>query len=178
MRILCVLPVIHQDMLFVALYNGFPAWPTYTSQPFAICHSSVTLTLVYHQFPPSTRIQTFLLLMHLLPHSLTSVSPLLYSQSVMLLVLLVSCTLMAGETISEEYKLEYGTDKIEMHKGAVGPDDRVLVVDDLIATGGTLGAGIKLIGDSMPRGHAIRRGECLLLQAGCCSGSKFTSRKF
>ena len=54
---------------------------------------------------------------------------------------------MAGETISEEYKLEYGTDKIEMHKGAVGPGDRVLVEDDIIATGGTLGAGIRLIGE-------------------------------
>ena len=63
-----------------------------------------------------------------------------------------------------------------MHKGAVGPDDRVLVVDDLIATGGTLGAGIKLIGESMPREHAvrhaIRQGECILLQAGCYFGSK------
>lgn len=52
----------------------------------------------------------------------------------------------AGETISEEYSLEYGTDKIEMHLGAVGPGDKVLLVDDLVATGGTLGAGIRLIG--------------------------------
>ncbi|CAI7865039.1 unnamed protein product [Closterium sp. NIES-53] len=49
-------------------------------------------------------------------------------------------------TISEEYTLEYGTDKIEMHLGAVGPEDKVLLVDDLVATGGTLGAGIRLIG--------------------------------
>lgn len=52
---------------------------------------------------------------------------------------------LPGETISEEYALEYGTDKIEMHKGAVGPGDKVLLVDDLVATGGTLGAGIRLI---------------------------------
>eukprot|EP00897_Mesotaenium_endlicherianum_P007427 jgi/Mesen1/6712/ME000344S05995 len=52
---------------------------------------------------------------------------------------------LPGETISEEYSLEYGTDKIEMHKGAVGPEDKVLLVDDLVATGGTLGAGIRLI---------------------------------
>ncbi|GJP43764.1 hypothetical protein CLOM_g3182 [Closterium sp. NIES-68] len=52
---------------------------------------------------------------------------------------------LPGETISEEYALEYGTDKIEMHLGAVGPDDKVLLVDDLVATGGTLGAGIRLL---------------------------------
>ena len=49
--------------------------------------------------------------------------------------------------ISEEYSLEYGTDKIEMHVGAVQPNDRVLIVDDLIATGGTLCAAAKLIGE-------------------------------
>ena len=55
--------------------------------------------------------------------------------------------LLPGETISEEYSLEYGTDKIEMHLGAVSPGDRVLLVDDLVATGGTLGAGIRLLGE-------------------------------
>lgn len=49
--------------------------------------------------------------------------------------------------IAEEYALEYGTDKIEMHVGAVEPNDRALVVDDLIATGGTLCAAVKLIGE-------------------------------
>jgi adenine phosphoribosyltransferase len=49
--------------------------------------------------------------------------------------------------ISEEYSLEYGTDKIEMHVGAVQANDRALVVDDLIATGGTLCAAVKLIGE-------------------------------
>jgi adenine/guanine phosphoribosyltransferase-like PRPP-binding protein len=51
--------------------------------------------------------------------------------------------------ISEEYSLEYGTDKIEMHVGAVQPNDRALIVDDLIATGGTLCAATKLIGELM-----------------------------
>ena len=40
-------------------------------------------------------------------------------------------------TISEEYELEYGTDAIEMHKDAIIDGDRVLIVDDLLATGGT-----------------------------------------
>ncbi|OIV97664.1 hypothetical protein TanjilG_12421 [Lupinus angustifolius] len=52
---------------------------------------------------------------------------------------------LPGEVISEEYSLEYGTDKIEMHVGAVQPGERALVVDDLIATGGTLSAAIKLL---------------------------------
>ncbi|PKA54290.1 Adenine phosphoribosyltransferase 1 [Apostasia shenzhenica] len=52
---------------------------------------------------------------------------------------------LPGEVISEDYSLEYGTDKMEMHVGAVQPKDRALVIDDLIATGGTLCAAIKLI---------------------------------
>ena len=52
----------------------------------------------------------------------------------------------SGEVISEEYSLEYGTDIMEMHVGAVQPGDRALVIDDLIATGGTLCAAIKLLG--------------------------------
>ncbi|KAK7310813.1 hypothetical protein RJT34_08557 [Clitoria ternatea] len=52
---------------------------------------------------------------------------------------------LPGEVISEEYSLEYGTDKMEMHVGAVQPGERALVIDDLIATGGTLCAAIKLL---------------------------------
>ncbi|KAI6689105.1 hypothetical protein NL676_025933 [Syzygium grande] len=52
---------------------------------------------------------------------------------------------LPGEVISEEYSLEYGTDTMEMHVGAVQPGDRALIVDDLIATGGTLCAAIKLL---------------------------------
>ncbi|CAL5355947.1 unnamed protein product [Camellia sinensis] len=52
---------------------------------------------------------------------------------------------LPGEVISEKYILEYGTDCLEMHIGAVEPDERALVVDDLIATGGTLCAAMNLL---------------------------------
>lgn len=42
--------------------------------------------------------------------------------------------------------MEYGTDKMEMHVGAVEAGEKALIIDDLIATGGTLGAAIKLLG--------------------------------
>jgi adenine phosphoribosyltransferase len=44
-----------------------------------------------------------------------------------------------------EYSLEYGTDALEMHKHSIAPGKRVLVVDDVIATGGTVGAAIDLV---------------------------------
>ncbi|KAK2649119.1 hypothetical protein Ddye_016608 [Dipteronia dyeriana] len=53
---------------------------------------------------------------------------------------------LPGEVISEEYILEYGRDCLEMHVGAVEPGERALVVDDLIATGGTLCAAMNLLG--------------------------------
>ena len=49
------------------------------------------------------------------------------------------------ETVSREYALEYGTATIEMHKDAIKPGQRVVIVDDLIATGGTIEAAISLI---------------------------------
>ena len=49
------------------------------------------------------------------------------------------------ETISQDYELEYGTATIEMHKDAIVPGQKVVIVDDLIATGGTTEAIIKLI---------------------------------
>ncbi|VFQ62302.1 unnamed protein product [Cuscuta campestris] len=52
---------------------------------------------------------------------------------------------LPGKVISEEYSLEYGTDIMEMHVGAVQEGEHVLIIDDLIATGGTLGAAIRLI---------------------------------
>ncbi|MBI0158671.1 MULTISPECIES: adenine phosphoribosyltransferase [unclassified Snodgrassella] len=48
-------------------------------------------------------------------------------------------------TIAESYELEYGHATIEMHTDAVKPGTRVLLVDDLVATGGTMNAGVKLI---------------------------------
>ena len=52
---------------------------------------------------------------------------------------------LPGETIRQSYELEYGTDELEVHLGAVKPGERVLLVDDLLATGGTLEAAAKLI---------------------------------
>ena len=49
------------------------------------------------------------------------------------------------ETISEEYALEYGTATIEIHKDAIQPGQKVVIVDDLIATGGTTEAAIHMI---------------------------------
>ena len=49
------------------------------------------------------------------------------------------------ETVSRKYDLEYGTNEIFMHKDAVKPGQRVLVVDDLLATGGTVNAAVELV---------------------------------
>jgi adenine phosphoribosyltransferase len=52
---------------------------------------------------------------------------------------------LPAEVVSEEYTLEYGKDKIEIHKDAIDKGDRILIVDDLIATGGTIAAAKNLI---------------------------------
>lgn len=52
---------------------------------------------------------------------------------------------LPAETISHEYALEYGTDTVEIHKDAIRKGDRVLLVDDLLATGGTALAAATLI---------------------------------
>ena len=49
------------------------------------------------------------------------------------------------KTIGQEYTLEYGIDIIEMHEDAIDPGERILIVDDLIATGGTAEAAAKLV---------------------------------
>ncbi len=49
------------------------------------------------------------------------------------------------EVVSETYDLEYGTDTLEIHKDAIKPGDKVLLIDDLLATGGTIDASAKLI---------------------------------
>ena len=52
---------------------------------------------------------------------------------------------LPAETISQEYDLEYGSAVIEMHKDSIKPGQKVVVIDDLIATGGTIEASVKLI---------------------------------
>ena len=49
------------------------------------------------------------------------------------------------ETVSQVYDLEYGTDELQVHADAIKPGDKVLLVDDLVATGGTMVAQVKLI---------------------------------
>lgn len=52
---------------------------------------------------------------------------------------------LPAETIKEEYELEYGSDAIEIHKDAITPGEKILLHDDLLATGGTAEAACKLI---------------------------------
>jgi adenine phosphoribosyltransferase len=49
------------------------------------------------------------------------------------------------ETVGEDYDLEYGSDRLELHRDAIEPGDRVLLVDDLIATGGTAAAAVNVV---------------------------------
>ena len=52
---------------------------------------------------------------------------------------------LPGPTVGFDYALEYGTDRIEIQADAVAPGQRVVVIDDLLATGGTMAAGIALL---------------------------------
>ena len=52
---------------------------------------------------------------------------------------------LPAETIDQDYKLEYGTDRIEVHVDAIEKGEKVLIVDDLIATGGTAEASVRLV---------------------------------
>lgn len=61
------------------------------------------------------------------------------------LVLLRKPGKLPGKTVKHEYNLEYGTDALEMHEGAILPGQRVLLVDDVLATGGTVSAAVELV---------------------------------
>ena len=52
---------------------------------------------------------------------------------------------LPAETVGQDYELEYGVDRIEIHADAINPGERILLVDDLIATGGTAEAAVTLI---------------------------------
>jgi len=52
---------------------------------------------------------------------------------------------LPGPTIQAEYALEYGTNTLEMHRDAIKPGQKVLIIDDLLATGGTAGAAARLV---------------------------------
>ena len=52
---------------------------------------------------------------------------------------------LPGTTLRQEYDLEYGTDAVEIHQDGIAPGERVLIVDDLLATGGTMAAACQLV---------------------------------
>ena len=65
--------------------------------------------------------------------------------------------------VREEYDLEYGSDKLEMHRDAIHPGERVLVIDDVLATGGTASAACRLV--EALDGHVVGVGVVLELVA-------------
>ncbi|MCC3770206.1 adenine phosphoribosyltransferase [Streptomyces sp. UNOC14_S4] len=73
---------------------------------------------------------------------------------------------LPGATLAQAYELEYGTAEIEMHADAVGPGDRVLVIDDVLATGGTAEAALQLI----RRAGAEVAGVAVLMELGFLAG--------
>lgn len=75
---------------------------------------------------------------------------------------------LPGERIGQEYTLEYGVDTLEIHVDALKKGDRVLLVDDLIATGGTAEASIKLI--EKLGGHVVE--SCFIIDLPELGGRK------
>ena len=64
------------------------------------------------------------------------------------------------DRITEEYALEYGTNTVEMHRDALRPGERVVIVDDLLATGGTAAAAARLV----ERGGGVVAGYCFVIE--------------
>nr|Q93AJ8.1 RecName: Full=Adenine phosphoribosyltransferase; Short=APRT [Streptomyces clavuligerus]AAL16894.1 adenine phosphoribosyltransferase [Streptomyces clavuligerus] len=73
---------------------------------------------------------------------------------------------LPGATLSQAYALEYGTAEIEVHAEDLTPDDRVMVIDDVLATGGTAAAAMELI----RRGGADVAGLAVLMELGFLGG--------
>ncbi|MYT28683.1 MULTISPECIES: adenine phosphoribosyltransferase [unclassified Streptomyces] len=73
---------------------------------------------------------------------------------------------LPGATLGQAYELEYGTAEIEMHADALAPGDRVLVIDDVLATGGTADASLQLI----RRAGGEVAGLAVLLELGFLAG--------
>ncbi|MFG3285673.1 adenine phosphoribosyltransferase [Streptomyces sp. NPDC048111] len=73
---------------------------------------------------------------------------------------------LPGATLTQAYALEYGTAEIEVHTEALGAGDRVLVIDDVLATGGTAGACLELI----RRAGAEVAGVAVLMELGFLGG--------
>lgn len=78
------------------------------------------------------------------------------------------------EKFSVSYDLEYGKDSIEIHKDALSPHDKVLIVDDVLATGGTLCAAIELL--SMTQAHCL--GSAVVAEIGFLEGRKRVTQRF
>ncbi len=72
------------------------------------------------------------------------------------------------DTVSDSFELEYGVEQIEMHRDAVGPEQRVLLIDDVIATGGTAAATAELV----HRMGAQVVGSCFLIELSFLEGRK------
>ncbi len=77
-------------------------------------------------------------------------------------------------TLSESYGLEYGTDTLEIHVDALGAGDKVLIVDDVLATGGTIAAAIELV--RRCGGEVV--GVLALLEIGALTGREFLENKY
>lgn len=78
---------------------------------------------------------------------------------------------LPGEIIAKQYDLEYGTDTVELHTDAIQPGDKILLHDDLLATGGTMSAAIKLVEQL----HGKIVGICFLIELSFLEGRKHLS---